>query len=147
MASSNPELWQVIIPTWLGGVGGILSAAIAGVALTVSWKARTGVHTVAQGLNAPRETESSVAGWAVEPQDSRKFLFRNLADHEVSLEAFTTITESDDPVGYAFKVPVIVAAGATLPFFIEKSLASAMVTVLEAVWIDRDVSHSARFYI
>jgi hypothetical protein len=159
MESAGPGVWTEIVPAWLSGIGGILSAILAVCALILAWRTRKGVSNVAHSLNTPIPKPGSsvydgvqppVDGWKVDHVTSRKYRLRNVGSTPSTILRFDTVRlreDSDDPVGYSLDLPVTIQPEGTMPFNITRSIVSDSVTVIEVEWETDGQKKVTRYYV
>jgi len=169
----SPDVWGVVVPTWLGGVGGLAAAVVSTIALIKSLKTQGGVETLKSAANAAGEstapaaattsvTAPSTAGakavpsapalspvsWTAWNEGRGRYRLRNDSSHTgapARLTRFRDVTPGGDGAAvYTGPLPVELQARESVPFIIEKSLISPSVTAIELTWEDADGTERKR---
>ncbi|MGK9148051.1 hypothetical protein KXS11_10540 [Plantibacter flavus] len=162
---SEVDFWGAVVPAWFGGVGGIAAAVVSTIALVKSIRTQGGVETLKGAANTgasneqlrrsgegPRITSDgpivSPVTWTTWQETRNRYRLRNDSTQNGAAARLTGFRDAtpggDEAATYAGPLPVELAPNDTIPFSIEKSLASPSVTAIELTWTDADGTERKR---
>lgn len=117
--------WTDTGPAWLGGIGGILAALVAGYALWRAIRNET-KHVEWQLSNVPRENGSRSSIWR---------LVNTTSGTTARVSAFENVSVGRrDALRGSLELPALVEPGSWMPFNHDRSLASPYPTIVKVTW-------------
>lgn len=156
-AVANTDLWGVAVPAWIGAVGSVAAAVVAAIAIIQSIRNQGGLKTLTLAVRDGRGVAPTVltapasdpVRWVAWHEQRSRYRLRNDAAASVAvLTSFADVTPSGDNAATTHvDLPVELAGQQSIPFLIEKTLASPAVTAIELTWREDDTEHTTVIYV
>lgn len=144
--------WYEILPVWLGGVGGLCSAGVAAAAYVKSTRTQGGIAALTEAANnaiqaapsagsAERPANVSPVTWTQWEVRKGNYMLRNDSTNTgavATLTGFRDASPRGDDAVLRVDLPITLEPGQSVPFLIERSMASPSVTPIQLSWTDED---------
>ena len=140
------DFWGVVVPSWIGAVGGLVSAIVGAVALISSIRNRRGLATLRAGANSAQAAPHSMnrtllatadlVRWELVRERRGRWLLRNASPSaSVTLTGFADVTpDRTSAATLLVPVPVELGPGASVPFRVERAIAGSSISAIRVKW-------------
>lgn len=154
------DFWGIVVPGYIGAIGGLISAVIGAVALIQSLRARGGVRSIAAGLNAeqraepaadaieipddanaasaPRTEHRESLTWAIRKSSGDQYRLMNRSQTvTATLTGIIEVSEGDDlTLDPSAPLPADIPPQGQYAFYLARTFTSPAVTALRIEWIE-----------
>ncbi|MCU1413871.1 MAG: hypothetical protein JWN80_1211 [Microbacteriaceae bacterium] len=123
MSAAPTDFWGIVIPGWIGAVGGAVGAFIGVAAFILSLRNRGGLRTIARNLAPGIQARTDAApAWRVDRR-GQGYILVNASGSPAEVRGI-----SGTGVRTLADLPLTLAVGEALPFTISRGLVGATVS-------------------